>query len=353
MRAGKGGARAALAIFSLLISMANWAHAEPTATELAVARKLFNEAVELESRDDFEGARKKLRAALEIKDTPGLRFHLGYCAEQLGEFVTALLEYDRALDLVRGGQGAPDVERQLHPARERVQAQIARISIFLPPGVSKAKVWLDGEQVAPLVLGRPAPLDPRAHTIRVEAPGYEPYETELTLAPGESQRLDLPLKKQQASPSSEAAPAGVSAGSAPTRTVERDAGGGIGTRELVLITEGAVAVAGISVGIGFLLNRGSAETRIQNAQGALDLLVGNDDTACARVPTPAACTDLRDAIEDYDNAGTISTVGFVVGGVAAAAALLTYFVWPTSEKERAFVIGPSRAGLGLAASGQF
>jgi hypothetical protein len=341
----------------LAVSAASVAHAEPNPTELSVARKLFQEASELESREDFEGARKKLKAALEIKDTPGLRFHLGYCAEQLGEFVRALLEYDRALDLVRGGQSAPDVERQILPARERVQAKVARLSLFLPPGVSLAKVWLNGEQIAPLVLGRPAPLDPGRHRIKVEALGYEPFELEITLASGQSQRLDLPLKKKDASTSIEAPAAAARSDAKPTAAPEaapeRDTGDGIGAREIVLVSEATVAVAGLSVGIGFLLSRGSAESRIENAQTALDLMPGDNDTACSSDPVPGPCSDLREAIGDYDSAGTISTVGFIVGGVGAAATLVTYLVWPTASKERAIVVGPARAGLGLAAAGQF
>ncbi len=355
-RVGRGRARTALALFLLAMSAASVAHAEPNATELSVARKLFQEATELESREDFAGARKKLMAALEIKDTPGLRFHLGYCAEQLGEFVTALLEYDRALDLVRGGQSAPDVERQILPARERVQAKVARLSLFLPPGVSLAKVWLDGDQVAPLVLGRPAPLDPGRHRIKVEALGYEPFELEVTLAPGQSQRLDLPLKKKQAAPADAApSPAKVGATSTPESEAvpERDPGSSIGAREIVLVSEATVAVVGLSVGLGFLLSRGSAESRIENAQKALDQLPGEDNSACSSDPKPRACADLREAIGDSDSAGTISTVGFIVGGAGAAAALVTYLVWPTDSKDRAIVVGPARAGLGFAAAGQF
>jgi tetratricopeptide (TPR) repeat protein len=356
-RVGRGRARTTFALFLLAMSTSSVAHAEPNATELSVARKLFQEASELESREDFEGARKKLRSALEIKDTPGLRFHLGYCAEQLGEFVTALLEYDRALDLVRGGQSAPDVERQILPARERVQLKIARLSLFLPPGVSLAKVWLDGDQVAPVVLGRPAPLDPGRHRIKVEALGYEPFEVEITLAPGQSQRLDLPLKKQDAAVEGAQAPAtrfdATSTRSAAPAAPQRDAGSGIGAREIVLVSEATVAVAGLSVGIGFLLSRRSAESRIENAQTALDLLAGDDDTACSDVPEPGPCADLREAIGDYDSAGTISTVGFIAGGVGAAATLVTYLAWPTASDDRAVVVGPARAGLGLAAAGQF
>jgi hypothetical protein len=114
-----------------------------------------------------------------------------------------------------------------------------------------------------------------------------------------------------------------------------------------------VALAGIGVGVGFLLSQGAAETRIENAQTELDVLVGDDDTACSSSPAPSPCTDLRNAIDDYDTAGTISTVGFVVGGVGAAATLVTFLAWPEAAKGRAIVVGPARAGLGLAAAGQF
>lgn len=332
--------------------------AEPNPTELAVARKLFQEAVELENREDFEGARKKLRAALEIKETPGLRFHLGYCAEQLGQFVAALIEYERALDLIKAGQRAPDVERQLPHARERVQAQIARLSIFLPSGVSKPKVWLDGEPIALQVLGRPAPVDPGQHRIRVEAEDHEPFEAEVTLGPGQSDHLDVRLKKKArvlaespASPPSSSQR--VTLESSPRVAPERDQAGGIRARDIVLISEATVALVGAGVGIGFLLNQGAADARIREANKELDRQAGSDTSVCAAFPPPKACSDLREAIADYEHAGTISTVGFIAGGVGAVAAVVTYLVWPSSSDKRAFVVGPSQAGLGLSASGQF
>src|SRR3954468_19292207 len=103
-----------------------WAFAEPTPTEIAVARRLFEEATELEGRSEWTEARAKLTEAVGVKETPGLRFHLGYCAEQLGEFVAALLQYDRAVDLIRAGATAPDVARQLEPAKARVEGKIAK-----------------------------------------------------------------------------------------------------------------------------------------------------------------------------------------------------------------------------------
>src|SRR5262245_45898151 len=77
--------------------------AEPTATELAVARRLFAEAVDLEHDERWELAASKLRDALAIKDTPGLRFHLAHCEEKRGHLVEAMLNYDRASELIAAG----------------------------------------------------------------------------------------------------------------------------------------------------------------------------------------------------------------------------------------------------------
>ncbi len=128
------------------------------------------------------------------------------------------------------------------------------------------------------MLGRPAPLDPGQYRIKVEALGYEPFELEITLASGQSQRVDLPLKKK-ASPAESVAPAEKAAVLAVTPSVQHDgpqadAASGIGAREIVLISEATVALAGLGVGVGFFLSRGAAETRIENAQGKLDKLGG-------------------------------------------------------------------------------
>ncbi len=55
------------------------AHAEPSAADIASARRLFSEATELRRAGQWSDAAAKLREAIAIKETPGLRFHLAHC----------------------------------------------------------------------------------------------------------------------------------------------------------------------------------------------------------------------------------------------------------------------------------
>jgi hypothetical protein len=46
-----------------------------------------------------------------------------------------------------------------------------------------------------------------------------------------------------------------------------------------------------------------------------------------------ACADLHSAIDDHDRDGTLSTIGFVAGGVGAAALVTTWLLYPHSASE--------------------
>src|SRR5690349_9230742 len=80
----------------LLSSLVTIARAEPSAAEIKTARQLFAEAESLRSKGDCRTAAEKLRLALQIKETPGLRFHLAHCEERLGQLVQADADYRRA-----------------------------------------------------------------------------------------------------------------------------------------------------------------------------------------------------------------------------------------------------------------
>ena len=52
---------------------------------------------------------------------------------------------------------------------------------------------------------------------------------------------------------------------------------------------------------------------------------------CA-VTTSPQCQALDDKISSTTAKGTVSTIGYVSGGVLLAAAVVTYIVWPSSKK---------------------
>jgi tetratricopeptide (TPR) repeat protein len=145
--------------------------ADPTPSEISVARRLFDEGKKAEDAGRWREAADRFRQAALIKDTPGIRFHLARCEEERGAFVEALLEYDRARELIEGGVKAPDVERLLNEARERVRAKVALVTLRLPDATQNASVSVDGKAVSASVLNVPLPINPGRHRLQAAAPG--------------------------------------------------------------------------------------------------------------------------------------------------------------------------------------
>lgn len=98
---------------ALLTAPANTAYAAATPTEIAVARRLFAEAVELEEAADWLAAEARLREILRIKATPGVYYHLAFCMEKQESLVEASVNYSRARELIASGVLADEVERLL------------------------------------------------------------------------------------------------------------------------------------------------------------------------------------------------------------------------------------------------
>ena len=167
--------------------------AEPTPTELSVARRLFEDAVRFERESRWELAASKLNDALAIKDTPGLRFHLAHCEDKLGHLVEAAIHYDHARELIASGVKAPDVEELLEPARRSLEQRLPTLLLVVPAEVANVEVELDGRQLSRSVVGRTAPVDPGVHKLLVRAPGYADYTEEVSILEGERRRISVEL----------------------------------------------------------------------------------------------------------------------------------------------------------------
>src|SRR5262245_28152156 len=223
---------AATLAFALLSTPAR---AEPRTSEVETARRLFDEATALERQSAWREASTKLDAALSIKETPGLHFHRAHCAEQLGELVLAARHYARSEALIRAGATAPDVEELLVAARARVLARVPRLTLALPNDVPGTTLEIDGMPVSE-ESGAPVLLDPGRHRVVARAPGRRDFEMEITLAEGQTQTLEVVLSEPR-----RAEPASVESKQPKS---ERETSG-MGAREIVLISEATLAVAGL------------------------------------------------------------------------------------------------------------
>ena len=302
--------------------------AEPTPTELAVARRLFNEATALESEQRWHDAALKLREAIRIKDTPGLRFHLAHCQQNLGLLVEALLDYDRARDLIAAGAHAADVETLLPAAQRALSRRVPSLVIVSPSGMKEVTATIDGRTVAPSVLGRPAPVNPGKHRVTVSAPGYERFVAEVTVSEGERRVLSVSLREKSRPHEERATPHAVKQAARPEPEL---ASTQLSTRTYVLVGEVAATAAFLAVGVTFMVAGSRADDRVVRADDRV-VRVAMQSNVSPRCDTATgdvleACRDLTEAYNDRNRYELLSTAGFVGAGIGAVATLATYLFW--------------------------
>jgi hypothetical protein len=325
------------------------AQSEPSAAEIAVARKLFAEATELEGAKQWAEAEAKLREAVKIKETPGLRYHLGHCLEQQQKLVAALVEYDRAQELLDSGTKAPDVAELVGPAREGVKKRVSSVSLKLPEGVESVEVRIDGVVMKAAVIDKAIPVDPGERVVSVSAPGRQAFRRELSLGEAEAREIEVDLPPL-GNTKGGYTPA---AGDVPTDEGVSASTSGMSTRTWVLIAEGAFTAIAIGGGIFFTLDKGHAEDQIAAAQSEIDAKAKQAGTSPASacpdsgnaLGTKKDCAQLVDFTDQRDRSKTLATVSFIGAGVGAAALVTTFLVWKPSDAKREARVLP-RFGVG-------
>lgn len=335
--------------------------AEAPSSEIAHARRLFAEAVEAENREDWQLAAARLREAISIKETPGLRFHLAYCEEHLGRLVEALAEYDRADELLRADPGsARDVATRLEPARDALRLRIPKVTVELPANIRDAALEIDGRALSPSVFGKAIFLNPGAHTMTVSIPGHVPFVRDVLLAEGETAVTTVELPPRLAS-STENESAGSEEAISEDSLESTPFSASSPLRNWVLVAEGAIATAALGVGIGYQLAATSADDRADEARAALAIFSASSPNAQCGAPASSAqglCDELGRAVADGKSHRTVATIGFVGAGLSAAAFVGTWLFWPSESSSTTTAIrllpsGSARGDASLILSGTF
>jgi hypothetical protein len=316
--------------------VSRWGYADPSPVEISAARHAFETAVSLESAQQWAAATLKLREALAVKDTPGLRFHLAHCETEQGLLVEAALDYDRASELIAKGAKAPDVQKLLEPASAALKPRVPRVTVELPSDVLAPVATIDGKVFSPSELALGVQVNPGRHELSVSASGRSSFRRSLDLKEGEQPELhaELPLAPASvaapsALPSVQAPPMSSSSYAVPTGPDSKHSS----TKLYLMLGESVLAVAGLAVGVGYKLAESSARDRVNTAQGRIDQATQGDVAACNApdVTVAGACSDLHTAISDHDRAAALSTVGFVSAGVGAAALITTWIAYPNAR----------------------
>jgi hypothetical protein len=296
---------------------------EPTKPEIAVARRYFELATKAESERRWRDAADLLDKAIAIKETAGLRYHLGFVKENLGQLVEALLEYQRASGLIHSGVTTEDIERFVGPKLQEMQRRVPTLTIQVPPDIVNPTLAIDGLVVKRELVGTPIPINPGTHALVVFGPGRRPFHAQITLGEGATvtqvaELVPEPLGPDDTRPGSASGHRGIEPTTAAAWSTPRT---------WTLLGEAALTVAGLAVGVGYTLASHSAGSAADDAQSRLDAA----RTPCGGAATDSAihpdCVTLADAAADHYRYRNMSVAGFVGAAIGAAAFATTWVVW--------------------------
>lgn len=309
---------------SLLVT--GTALAESSPQDIAQARELGGQAqAAFQAGNLAESERLWLAAEKLYPAAPTLTLGLARTQAKLGKVVLAQESYNKIIR--EQGQSTnltPAFKDALESARNEigaVQKQIASVVLRVESGSVTPTVTLDGQPVSAAGLGLERPVDPGAHAVHAEAPGYKPADTRFEVAAAGKAEAKLVLEKAPES------------ALAKTTTTTTTTDGGLSTRKKAAIVAFGVGGAGLVFG---------AITGV--------IALGKHSDLADQCPNDVCPANLQDKNDSYKTMGTLSTVGFLVGGVGAVTGAALWF-WPASkEKTTAKVdwqpyVGPGGGGL--------
>jgi hypothetical protein len=171
------------------------AQAEPTAAERETARSLMDEADTLRAKGELWRALERYEAAHQLVRAPTSGIEVARTQAALKRLVEAC-----ATAIEVANSAASPHEPEVF-ARARVEAQvmvdelrprIPSLTVYVEPIGLGYELSLDGMAVPEAARGLPYKLNPGAHALVVQAPGYRPVSEHVTL--DEAQRMELRVR---------------------------------------------------------------------------------------------------------------------------------------------------------------
>jgi hypothetical protein len=315
--------RKGLTLFATYLSVtlaAASAFAQSSAEEdKAQARELAKAGFAALDAQDWARAEDAFRRADAIYHAPTLTVALARAQVHLGKLVEAWESYHRVV--VEGAlpganeamlEAVENAKKEIGPVEQRRATVTLDVS-----GAAHPTLTLDGVPIDAFVSGVPRPVNPGTHSVHAAADGSGPLDTSFTVAEGGTASVAVHLVALSArGPDEDAMPPAPS-----------------GPRSH------ALAFVAFGVGGAGLLTGAITGALASGKHGSLK------DSPCSsgRCPDP---TTFNSDLSSYHTLATVSTIGFVVGGVGAAAGGLLLFLAPRAREPRSAVQWRPYLGLG-------
>jgi len=326
-------------ISAILLALAAFATATPSwGQDAATAEALFQNGL-----DDMEAGRfatgcPALAESHRLDPRPGTLFTLAECEAHAGLLASAVAHYGDYLALF---SRMPGDQRQRQQGRDVVSQQqitklnplVPRLIVVLSPNAPAGTlVRRDGVVLGAPSIGIPLPVNPGEHELATQAPNGALTLTRVTLAQGETKRIELTVAAAPPSDDSHATAAVAKARPIRSGPEARDEGAGSpdASRQVWVYILGGLAVEGLAVG------------------AASGILAWDKKRVIERECDGSACSQSGlDAADSARSLGTLSTVSISVGAAALVGAWVLWATAPQVERESR-AIAPVMASDGRA-----
>ncbi|HEX2732985.1 MAG TPA: hypothetical protein VHM70_15355 [Polyangiaceae bacterium] len=277
--------------------------------ERAAARSMAEQGVQAFGAKNYEAAVDLFGRAESLIHSPVHLLYLARSNAALGHLVKAQEAYIKVSRETLGPDSPPAFRKAVDQANSELDALKPRISYATVSvhGADNASVTVDGQPVAPALVGVPMPLDPGTHQFEAHADGMQAATAELTMSEGHTGQVELTLTPVPVAPRS--AVSRPPAAGAPPAQDDSD------TEMMRYGAYGSFGLGAVGLGLGTVFALAS-HSKSQSADDAF--------AACSAQRGGCSARDQDDVQKLDDQAAhklTTSVVGFAVGGVGIAAGI--------------------------------
>jgi hypothetical protein len=302
----------------LIAGAAGEARADPTEGTSAAAELLFQEARKLMDAKRYGEACPKLVASHKLAPAVGTLLNLADCYERGGQLASAWVRFHEAIALAQR-LGRPDREKTAKERADKLEPRLIKLTVS--GRESGLEVKLDGNVLDPTVLGTAVPIDPGKHTIDASAKGKKPFATTIDASErSRSPSIEIPVLEVDPDAKNGAT-------TTPVDNLPPDPNKSDGSTQRIIGVVGmGLGGAGLVLGSIFGLRTSSKWSETKEHCTGLE---------CDRTGVELAAS--------AKNAGTVSTISFIAGGVFLVGGAVLFFTAPTAPKKNDVTVG---LGLG-------
>ncbi len=287
------------------------------ADDKAAAQVLFEEGRRLMDQGKYGDACPKLESSQRLDPGAGTLLNLAACYEKNGQSASAWVTYTDAA--VASREHHPDWQKSAEARAKALYPTLAHVVVDVPNAPNGVNVTRDGKVLESGSFGTAMPVDPGHHTIDATAPNKKPFHEEVDVAPKADTRVTIKL--EDAPHTEENAPI----------TREHDVTSRSGPVRTIGVAANGVGVAGRVVGGVF---------------GVLAIGRKNDAAPNCLSDFSRCNTTGKAAVDDAFTLGTVSTIGFVVGGALAVAGVVMFVLAPKHTERVTIGLSPFGASVG-------